>query len=91
MAEYIFDSTSPEVERLAEICKNSSTIDPRLYTEYKVYRGLRAPDGSGVSCRRGDASFGFSSDGIDRKQCPQLNTFGAGGCEGCEGCEGWAC
>ena len=48
MAEYIFDSTSPEVERLAEICKNSSTIDPRLYTEYKVYRGLRAPDGSGV-------------------------------------------
>lgn len=56
-----------------------------------------APDGSGVSCRRGDAGFGFSSDGIDRKQCPQLNTFGAGGCEGCEdcedceGCEGWAC
>ena len=35
-----------------------------------------APDGCG------DAGFGFSSDDVDRKQCPQLNTFGAGGCEG---------
>lgn len=53
-----------------------------------------APDGSGVSCRRGDAGFGFSSDGtdgIDRKQCPQLSTFGAGGCEGCVCGACWAC
>ncbi|MBQ7227675.1 MAG: citrate/2-methylcitrate synthase [Clostridia bacterium] len=40
--------TSPDVKRLAKLCIDSSTIDPQLYSDYHVYRGLRAPDGSGV-------------------------------------------
>lgn len=37
-----------EIERLSALCADSSTIEPSLYTDLKVYRGLRKPDGSGV-------------------------------------------
>lgn len=37
-------------------------------------------------CCSGDAGFGFSFGCTDRKQWPQLNTLGAGGC-----CDGWGC
>ena len=39
---------TPEIRRLTNVCKNNSTIDSQLFTDYKVYRGLRAPDGRGV-------------------------------------------
>lgn len=39
---------TPELKRLTSICKQNSTIDSRLFSDYKVYRGLRAPDGRGV-------------------------------------------
>ena len=41
-------SDTPELKRLTSICRNNSTIESRLYSDYKVYRGLRAPDGRGV-------------------------------------------
>lgn len=46
MAENI--DYNAEIERLSALCADSSTIEPSLYTELKVYRGLRKPDGSGV-------------------------------------------
>lgn len=39
---------TPELKRLTSICKQNSTIESRLFSDYKVYRGLRAPDGRGV-------------------------------------------
>ncbi len=39
---------TPEIRRLTNVCKNNSTIDSQLFSDYKVYRGLRAPDGRGV-------------------------------------------
>ena len=44
----ISGANSPEIKRLTSICEHNSTIDSQLFTDYKVYRGLRAPDGSGV-------------------------------------------
>ena len=39
---------TPELKRLTSICQQNSTIESRLFSDYKVYRGLRAPDGHGV-------------------------------------------
>ena len=44
----INNGDTPELKRLTSICKQNSTIDSRLFSDYKVYRGLRAPDGRGV-------------------------------------------
>ena len=48
MADIMNNSGSSEIRRLAAMCVESSTINPQLFTDYHVYRGLRAPDGSGV-------------------------------------------
>lgn len=48
MADIMNNSGSSEIKRLAAMCVESSTINPQLFTDYHVYRGLRAPDGSGV-------------------------------------------
>lgn len=37
-----------EIEQLASLCYKNNSIEPRLYTKYKVKRGLRDIDGSGV-------------------------------------------
>ena len=70
MADNVFDSTSPEIKRLAAICKSNSTIDPQLYTAYKVYRGLRAPDGSGVPTGLTEVADVKVSDIVDGKRVP---------------------
>lgn len=44
----INNGDTPELKRLTSICKHNSTIESRLFSDYKVYRGLRAPDGRGV-------------------------------------------
>lgn len=44
----ISNGNSPEIRRLMSVCTNNSTIDSQLFSEYSVYRGLRAPDGRGV-------------------------------------------
>lgn len=44
----INNGDTPELKRLTSICQQNSTIESRLFSDYKVYRGLRAPDGRGV-------------------------------------------
>ena len=44
----INNGDTPELKRLTSICQQNSTIESRLFSDYKVYRGLRAPDGHGV-------------------------------------------
>jgi citrate synthase len=43
-----YSKITPEIERLADLCKTSGRIDSELYTRYKVNRGLRDLDGNGV-------------------------------------------
>ena len=38
----------PEVEQLANLCKDNSRINSQLYIEKHVKRGLRDIDGNGV-------------------------------------------
>ena len=42
----VYSEITPEIARLAGYCKNP--IDPNLYTEYNVKRGLRDVNGQGV-------------------------------------------
>lgn len=43
-----YSGISPEIADLTQRCIDNSSIDPDLYTELKVYRGLRDQDGRGV-------------------------------------------
>lgn len=43
-----FSQVTPEIYELTELCQNNSSIDPRMYAEYKVNRGLRDLEGNGV-------------------------------------------
>ncbi len=39
---------TPEVQKLAQLCIQDCKIEPSMYTEYKVFRGLRDLNGNGV-------------------------------------------
>lgn len=43
-----YSGISPEIADLTQRCIDNSSIDPDLYTELKVYRGLRDQNGRGV-------------------------------------------
>ena len=43
-----FCEITPELSKLAKLCEKAATIDPALYTEYDVKRGLRDLNGKGV-------------------------------------------
>ena len=43
-----FSEITPEIKELEKICKNNGSIDPKLYIEHKVNRGLRDINGKGV-------------------------------------------
>ena len=43
-----FCSITPEIARLAELNRQAATIDPSLFAEYDVKRGLRDLNGKGV-------------------------------------------
>ena len=39
---------TPEMMKMLEICKKNKSINPELYTQYDVKRGLRDINGKGV-------------------------------------------
>ena len=43
-----YSEITPQVQKLAEKCRQSSTIDSTLFTKYQVNRGLRDLKGNGV-------------------------------------------
>lgn len=47
-ADHNILEVTPRVEALAEICRTNSRIDPALYKQYDVKRGLRDLSGKGV-------------------------------------------
>ena len=48
MVEKDFSILTPEIEKLAEMARLNSQIDPTLYDKYSVKRGLRDIKGNGV-------------------------------------------
>ncbi len=48
MSDSFYSQITPQIEHLADICINNSTINPELYTKYEVKRGLRDLNGKGV-------------------------------------------
>lgn len=48
MEKLNYSGISPEIANLTQRCIDNSSIDPALYTELKVYRGLRDQNGRGV-------------------------------------------
>ena len=43
-----FSEITPEITRLADLCVSGSSIEPAMYIQYKVNRGLRDLQGNGV-------------------------------------------
>lgn len=43
-----YSKITPEIERLARLCVEDSLIEPAMYTDYEVLRGLRDKNGKGV-------------------------------------------
>lgn len=43
-----YSEITPEIKKLAKLCRENNVIDPELYTKYDVKRGLRDVSGKGV-------------------------------------------
>lgn len=48
MGKRNYAEITPEIIQLSSMCEKSNVIEPSMYTEYKVFRGLRDLDGNGV-------------------------------------------
>ncbi len=64
----VYSDITPEIARLACYCKKP--IDPVLYTEYNVKRGLRDVNGKGVLAGLTEISTITSSETVDGKDVP---------------------
>lgn len=65
-----FFAITPEMEKLAGLCVQNSTIDTDLYAKYDVKRGLRDINGKGVLTGLTEISEIQSSKMIDGKSVP---------------------
>lgn len=65
-----YSKITPEIEQLAELTKKASYVNPELYTEYGVKRGLRDINGKGVLVGITNISEVNSQRVIDGKNVP---------------------
>ncbi len=65
-----YSKITPEIEQLAELTKKASYVNPELYTEYGVKRGLRDLNGKGVLVGITNISEVNSQRVIDGKNVP---------------------
>ena len=70
MADHTFSEITPQLVKLSEMSKKSSYIDPELYQEYDVKRGLRDLNGKGVLVGITDISEVNSTKIVDGKSVP---------------------
>ncbi len=68
--EYLNKRNLPEIELLAMKCRQNGTIDPSLYAQYDVKRGLRDLNGKGVVTGLTGISEIISSKIVDGKSVP---------------------
>ncbi len=61
---------TPEIIKLADICRENGNIDPSLYSKYEVKRGLRDLDGRGVLTGLTEISDIIWSKNINGVQTP---------------------
>ena len=70
MENTTFSEITPQLVKLAELSRESSYIDPELYTKYNVKRGLRDLNGKGVLVGITDISEIISKKKVDDKEVP---------------------
>ena len=70
MVERNFSEITPEIKKLDKICENNSRIDPKLYSKYKVVRGLRDLEGKGVLTGLTEISEVYAKKEVDGKLIP---------------------
>lgn len=70
MVERNFSEITPEIKKLDKICENNSRIDPKFYSKYKVFRGLRDLEGKGVLTGLTEISEVYAKKEVEGKLIP---------------------
>ena len=65
-----YSEITPEILELTQLCLDNSSIDPELYTKYKVNRGLRDLSGNGVLTGLTEISEIQAFDSVDGEKVP---------------------
>ena len=65
-----FSKVTPELKELAAMCERSSTINPELYEQYNVKRGLRNLSGRGVLAGLTEISEIIANKQVDGEEVP---------------------
>ena len=65
-----YSEITPEIAKLAELCGGNSIIEPELYIQHKVNRGLRDLNGKGVLTGLTEVSEIKSTEVIDGVEHP---------------------
>lgn len=65
-----YSEITPEIMELTKLCVENSSINPELYTKYKVNRGLRDLNGNGVLTGLTEISEIQSFDIVDGEKVP---------------------
>jgi len=60
-----FSEITPEIHKLADTCIGNNSIDPQMYIEHKVNRGLRDLNGNGVLTGLTEVSEIVASEMVD--------------------------
>ena len=64
-----YSEITPEITALADLCRENSLIEKELFTEHKVFRGLRDLQGNGVLTGLTDISEIQAFKLIDGERC----------------------
>ena len=65
-----YNAITPEILKYTEFCKSNCRIEPQLYIEYKVNRGLRDLNGKGVLTGLTEISEIVSKKVVDGEEVP---------------------
>ncbi len=65
-----YSAITPEIEKYATLCMSDCIIEPKLYTEHQVYRGLRDLNGKGVLTGLTEISEIISKKTVNGQEVP---------------------
>lgn len=65
-----FSAITPQIEKYAALCLADCRIEPQMYTEHKVFRGLRDLNGKGVLTGLTEISDIISKKIVDGEEVP---------------------
>lgn len=65
-----YSRVTPEIQALSKLCQENSSIDPALYVQYQVNRGLRDLNGNGVLTGLTEISEIVSSKTVNGEKLP---------------------